>query len=505
MFAEADPVSAEEGVNCLTAHDDNGDDDDDDANNPQNSEPDQSINGGESSSRGSGGGSGGNVHPGSCTGDGKTYRTAAAPKHHSRRPMGSQKRHKSWIKKLMSGEISQAMFKKYHREEEVAKEVRELMGKANSLYIQGPSRFAEAAEILRRVIALKPDAGALPVLASIYGAQAGLRHQRKATDLYMLQAHLTPSKTSLWRTLANRYHQQGQFSEACYCLHHAASSVKRNPDEAARFLKEKADLHLTAGHKKGKVVTTLCMIIKMQLTDQALLEDSLLLLAEIYHKHGESAKALKVLADGIASTSSSPDYYPTRAAAMICEIQMEQGHFAEAMSFIESAAASPFRCAFTDLPVDLLSKYIICQLYRDDRSLEAYFLKLRGSLNGPVWTQLQLYLDPECIESSEAGSAREAMVERTGKTVPVKTICHRRRSVTWLILTGWMMRRRVGRRFALTLRKAMPTRILVRESLLLDMGMDPYESFGTSVTCEKYSRMGRQWYGCVKCFPRARR
>ena len=269
---------------------------------------------------------------------------------------------------MLSEEISEKMLKKYEARENLMRDLERVTSKANNLYIQGPQNYSEVVKLLRQAIALQPTPGSFNLLASIYMSKSDPKLQRKATEMLMLAAHLGKSDEELWRRVYARYLEQGHIDEACYCLKRAAAALKRtDATSSAGLLKTKADLHLEHGHNKSKVISTLKMLLGLDITDTTLKEESLLLLAEVYHKGEKSDKALAILVEYLDKCEPEKRGYPTRIALMICEIHMEKGFFNEALDMITTTITRVFRCSFADLPPDFSSKFVICHLYLDDR------------------------------------------------------------------------------------------------------------------------------------------
>jgi tetratricopeptide (TPR) repeat protein len=322
-----------------------------------------------------------------------TSRAPRGPPSLSRR---MHSRRKTWVNRLLKGEISTTMLKRFEHKEQMLAEAARLLGQATDLYILGPARASEAVALLRQTIALNPTFEAFSLLAELYDGKGDGRSQQKATELWMLAAHLRNTDGDLWKRVHARYLVQGQIDEACYCIKRAAACIARSdPDASGRLLQTKAELHLAHGHPWSKAVATLKALLHLRLTDSGLREDALLLLAELYHKHEQAVKAIQLLTDHLEQCDPQHGAYPTRVALMACEVHMERGFFREALDLLTAAVTRVFRCSLRDLPPEFLSKAIVCELYLDKRHLadqHAAWMLSKWPL-GPTVTYAEPYYD----------------------------------------------------------------------------------------------------------------
>eukprot|EP00850_Spirogloea_muscicola_P009520 SM000053S17477 [mRNA] locus=s53:596285:603110:+ [translate_table: standard] len=227
-------------------------------------------------------------------------------------------------------------------------EVTKKLGEANLLYAS--SKFEEAAELLTDVIRLAPNIpDSYHTLGLLYDAMG---NRKKALSFYMLAAHLTPKDSSLWKRLAAWSMEEGNASQAIYCLKKVIRFDPEDMDarwDRALLYAELLDFERAA--RSFEQIQSLrpgdCEVVKM--------------LARMYHRMGNSQKAIKVLDD---FAKEHPQEVDLTAVNIMAELHMDNGDFENAIRLVERARES--LCHDKLLPIDLNIKAGICYAYLGD-------------------------------------------------------------------------------------------------------------------------------------------
>ncbi|KAI7842713.1 hypothetical protein COHA_003644 [Chlorella ohadii] len=253
-----------------------------------------------------------------------------------------------------------------------------LLGEANLLYATG--QHHEAIAKLMDVIRMSPN------LPDPYHT-LGLLHEavgdvKKSLDFYMIAVHLTPKDLSLWKRLAQLSTQQGLVRQAIYCYTQILKRDKEDLD--ARY--DRAMLY--ADMEENRKAIEGLEQVQAARPDHSEVPKAL---ARLFHRTGQSAKAVQVLQ---AHISNFPGQTDLTHVNILAELYCEAGQWAPALAICQRAERE-LLAPDEQLPVDLKVKAGAAHAYLGDvaAAVEEFNVVLQASTEEPVDVCADLYMD----------------------------------------------------------------------------------------------------------------
>uniref|UniRef100_A0A2N9IDX6 Uncharacterized protein n=1 Tax=Fagus sylvatica TaxID=28930 RepID=A0A2N9IDX6_FAGSY len=243
-----------------------------------------------------------------------------------------------------------------------------MLGDATLHYAHG--RYEVAVSVLHEVIRLAPN---LPDPYHTLGlVQKALGDDKKASNFYMIAAHLTPKDSSLWRQLFTWSIEKGNIGQASYCL---SKAIMADPKDVTLRL-HRASLHVELGDYQ-KAAESYEQIY--QLTHDNI--EALKTGAKLYLKCGQLEHSIRILEDYVKGHPSEAD---TSVIDLLAAIFMESNAYDKALQLIEHANLVYF--SGKELPLNLTIKEGICHVHlKNMEKAEILFSVLRrDSVNDHV-------------------------------------------------------------------------------------------------------------------------
>ncbi|KAK7819000.1 general transcription factor 3c polypeptide 3, partial [Quercus suber] len=232
-------------------------------------------------------------------------------------------------------------------------EITRMLGDATLHYAHG--HYEEAISTLHEVIRLAPN---LPDPYHTLGlVHNRLGEDKKASNFYMIAAHLTPKDSSLWRLLFTKSIEQGNIGQANYCL---SKAIMADPKDVTLKL-HRASLHVELGDYQ-KAAESFDQIYQISPENIEALKTG----AKLYQKGGQLEHSIRILEDYVKGHPSEVD---TSVIDLLASIFMESNSYGK-LSNLLSMQSSP------DLIIDSLMS-----LEHYDSALK-YYLMLEGSAKG---------------------------------------------------------------------------------------------------------------------------
>ncbi|KAH9314690.1 hypothetical protein KI387_023317, partial [Taxus chinensis] len=235
-------------------------------------------------------------------------------------------------------------------------EVTKKVGEANLLYATGC--YDEAIELLQEVIRLAPNVpDSYHTLALVY---ISIGDKTKATNFYMIAAHLTPKDSMLWKRLASWSMEQGNAGQLIYCL---TKAMKADPEDMA-IKWDRASLYVDLNdyHRAAEAFDQIAAYRPSDV-------EAWKMAAKMHHRSGHSQRAREVLEKLIDEHPSEADL---TVVSFLAALHMENKTFSRAIQHIEHARM--IYCSGQGLPPDLAIKAGICHAHLGNlEQAEKYF------------------------------------------------------------------------------------------------------------------------------------
>ncbi|EER01133.1 hypothetical protein Pmar_PMAR009053 [Perkinsus marinus ATCC 50983] len=208
----------------------------------------------------------------------------------------------------------------------VSPEVREMLGKANNAFLKRD--YDAAIDDLKEAIRLGPGVpDPFLTLGLIYEEMGDAK---KALEVLLVAAHLTPGDTQLWKRLAERSRDElGNYTQAAYCFHRCWRSMPEDgTDEAKSVLWDMADCFMKI-KRYARAARYLQMLFEMHPGDLVI---GRMLSKALYLQADKPATArvlevcLGVDSDSSSSTSAdhpSPSPRDADLMNMLCEVYID--------------------------------------------------------------------------------------------------------------------------------------------------------------------------------------
>ncbi|KAF4672268.1 General transcription factor IIIC, polypeptide 3 [Perkinsus olseni] len=263
----------------------------------------------------------------------------------------------------------------------VSPEVREMLGQANNAFLKRD--YETAIDDLKEAIRLGPGVpDPFLTLGLIYEEMGDAK---KALEVLLVAAHLTPGDTQLWKRLAERSRDGlGNYTQAAYCFHRCWRSMQEEgTDEAKSVLWDMADCFMKI-KRYGRAARYLQMLFEMHPGDLVI---GRMLSKALYLQADKPATArvlevcLGVDADGgvshpeIGSGTAEQQPTPPRDADlmnMLCEVYIDLREYGKCRSilgkFLLPSTVSPndqqaLVTALSVQPIDLVVKLGVAEAY----------------------------------------------------------------------------------------------------------------------------------------------
>ncbi|KAG2713980.1 hypothetical protein I3760_03G004500 [Carya illinoinensis] len=244
-------------------------------------------------------------------------------------------------------------------------EITRMLGDATLHYAHGC--FEEAKSVLHEVIRLAPN---LPdpyhTLGLVHNA---LGDEKKASNFYMISAHLKPKNSSLWKRLLTWSIEQGNIGQANYCL---SKAITAEPKDIT-LRSHRASIHVALGDYQ-KAAESYEQIYQLNLDNIEALKKG----AKLYQKCGQLEHSVRILEDYVKSHPSEADL---SVIDLLAAIFMECNSYEKALQLIEHA--NLIYCSGKEPPLNLTVKEGICHVHlKNLEKAEALFgVLLHKSIN----------------------------------------------------------------------------------------------------------------------------
>lgn len=223
-------------------------------------------------------------------------------------------------------------------------EITRMLGDATLHYAHG--HYEEAISTLHEVIRLAPN---LPDPYHTLGlVHNRLGEDKKASNFYMIAAHLTPKDSSLWRLLFTKSIEQGNIGQANYCL---SKAIMADPKDVTLKL-HRASLHVELGDYQ-KAAESFDQIYQISPENIEALKTG----AKLYQKGGQLEHSIRILEDYVKGHPSEAD---TSVIDLLASIFMESNSYDKALQLIEHAKLVYY--SGKELPLNLTIKEGICHV-----------------------------------------------------------------------------------------------------------------------------------------------
>ncbi|KAK4573981.1 hypothetical protein RGQ29_031780 [Quercus rubra] len=223
-------------------------------------------------------------------------------------------------------------------------EITQMLGDATLHYAHG--HYEEAISTLHEVIRLAPN---LPDPYHTLGlVHNRLGEDKKASNFYMIAAHLTPKDSSLWRLLFTKSIEQGNIGQASYCL---SKAIMADPKDVTLKL-HRASLHVELGDYQ-KAAESFDQIYQLSPENIEALKTG----AKLYQKGGQLEHSIRILEDYVKGHPSEAD---TSVIDLLASIFMESNSYDKALQLIEHAKLVYY--SGKELPLNLTIKEGICHV-----------------------------------------------------------------------------------------------------------------------------------------------
>ncbi|KAB1211026.1 General transcription factor 3C polypeptide 3 [Morella rubra] len=224
-------------------------------------------------------------------------------------------------------------------------EITRMLGDATIHYAQG--HHEEAISVLHEVIRLAPN---LPdpyhTLGLVHNA---LGDDTKASNFYMIAAHLKPKDSPLWKLLLTWSIEQGNIGQASYCL---SKAITADPKDIT-LRSHRASIQVELGDYQ-KAAESYEQIYRLSSENI----EALKLGAKLFQKCGQLEHSVRILEDYVKSHSSEADL---GVVDLLAAIFMESNAHEKALQLIEHA--NLVYCPGKELPLNLTVKEGICHVH----------------------------------------------------------------------------------------------------------------------------------------------